>query len=372
MAIKYVSSAAGGSGDGSSPAAAWSLDQALAATPAAGDEVRVMADGTYTRTVTGTITWANGTPAANVVLTGANASGVVDGSRPTVRAAAGSITLLATTSDHLWIRHLILDGGGLAGTTGLSYGPSYGRVTDVKATGCTAVGLDLGDGGETGNNVWGDRLEAANCSGTAGIRAAAFALYFVVARGNACTGIVLSDNGKVHRWASFGNTGGSSCGVSLNSVGYHATGGVAYANGSHGVDLTGNAGFGVFLANVACWGNGGAGFGTDGVKAGAFLFRCASGGNTGGDYAAGNLPTVEGFAGLTGNPFDPAAVAALTSSSTLGEIFAAFAPLATGGGAQLRAAGYPAYLDIGAAQHQDSGGGGGGNTYSRGRVVNAG
>jgi hypothetical protein len=83
------------------------------------------------------------------------------------------------------------------------------------------------------------------------------------------------------------------------------------------------------------------------------------------DYNAfgGNLSSYNGISAgahdvsLSGNPFDVAAIAALTSNSGADVILAAFRPNATiNGGGLLRAAGYPPYGDIGAAQHLDTGG----------------
>jgi len=84
MAVYYVSSLASGSGDGSyeSP---WTLEEA-AANAVAGDEVRIMADGTYLPSAT-IAPAAVGSAGAYVTYVGANSSGEVDGTRPLISGA---------------------------------------------------------------------------------------------------------------------------------------------------------------------------------------------------------------------------------------------------------------------------------------------
>jgi hypothetical protein len=359
VAVKYVSSAASGSDDGTSPThtggttGPWTFAQMLAATPAAGDEIRVMADGVYSRAATGTIGYANGTGAANILVTGANSSGVVDGSRPTIRATAASITLLSVTGNSVRVEQLTVDGNAQTGTIGLDLNATYASCRLVKATNCKSKGLSI----QAGNAVWGERLEATGCSGTAGIYLSGPAkVYYSESHGNTCTGFLQDSPSSVCvRCLSYANTGGSSRGFDLGSVGYQLVDCTAQGNGSHGFALTGNAALGAFLANCLAYGNGGEGFGSDGVKSGARLLNCAGGNNTSGNYSATNLPNVEGFVALTADPFTNAAGGDFSLNS------------AAGGGAACRGAGFPGafpagtttgYLDVGAVEHQDAGGGG--------------
>jgi hypothetical protein len=82
MAIKYVSSLANGSGDGTSTSTPWTLAQ-ISSGYAAADEIRIMADGVYALTAAVTLTLSS--TVGSTLITGANASGVVDGTRPILR-----------------------------------------------------------------------------------------------------------------------------------------------------------------------------------------------------------------------------------------------------------------------------------------------
>lgn len=370
MAVKYVSSAADGSGDGTTTATsgangAWTFAQMLSATPAAGDEIRILADGTYSRSATGTIAYANGTAAANIVITGANASGTVDGTRPTIQASAGSITLLSVTGSHIRLEYLLLDGNSQTSTTGLVLGANYLRAIRCKAYRCTTRGLHVNS--SASNSVLLRRCEAELCSGTGAIvlDSAAAIADFCEAYNNTTHGIAFSAAAKAVKCIASGNSGASSDGFNAGSVGYYAEGCVAYGNGRDGFNLDSNSGFGTYLANCLAYGNSGEGFGTDGIKSGAFLLNCAGGSNTSGNYNATNLPNVDNFQALTANPFTNAASGDFSLNNT------------AGGGAALRGAGFPGamprgtttgYADIGALQHQDSGGGGSGG---RGSIIGA-
>ena len=88
------------------------------------------------------------------------------------------------------------------------------------------------------------------------------------------------------------------------------------------------------------------------------VINCAGHNNTSGNYQSG--VTTHGFIDLSAGPFTNAGTGDFSLNST------------SGGGAALRAAGYPGaflggtstgYPDVGAVQHQDSGGGGGGGGF---------
>jgi hypothetical protein len=318
----------------------------LSATPNAGDEIRILADGTYTRSATGTVAYANGTQAANIIITGANSSGTVDGSRPTIQASAGSITLLNITGNHILVDRLIVDGNSQAATVGLAISNSYLRARRVKAINCTSKGIDLSGS----NSVFAEQCEATGCSGTCAISVNTARAYFCEAYGNTCHGFQMQANCQVEFCVSSGNTG-SSDGFNCASVGYFALNCVAYGNGRAGFDLTGNAGFGSYLGNCIAYHNSNEGFATDGVKSGAFLLNCAGGNNTSGNYNATNLTNVENFVPLSGDPFADSSSADFSLNNT------------TGSGRACRATGFPGvlprgtttgFLDIGVAQHQDT------------------
>jgi hypothetical protein len=361
VATKYVSSAADGTRDGTQAAnggagvGPWTLAQAIAATPAAGDEIRIMADGTYSRSATWTCAYANGTAAANIIITGANSSGTVDGTRPTIQASAGSITLLNITGSHIHAKRLIVDGNSQTSLTGLTVGANYSRATLCHALGCSVKGLNLA---ASLNSAALIRCSATTCSGTCGIFVGSGGrAMFCEAYANTTHGFQADLPGMLIYCIASANSGASSDGFNSSSVGYSADHCVSYGNGRAGFDVSGNNSFGTYLSNCLAYGNTGEGFTTDGVKSGAFLLNCAGGSNTAGNYNATNLTanSVENFVTLTGDPFTSAATGDFSINNT------------ASAGAALRAAGFPGamprgtstgYTDIGAVQHADAGGGG--------------
>lgn len=96
MAVYYVSSLASGSGDGSlgSP---WTLEQG-AAGAGAGDELRIINDGVYQLSNSISFPVAGDTD-GYVTIKGANASGIVDGSKPKIDGANLMSTAEAFTFD---------------------------------------------------------------------------------------------------------------------------------------------------------------------------------------------------------------------------------------------------------------------------------
>lgn len=365
MATYYVSSAASGSDDGTSPVhvsgttGPWTFAQMLSATLAAGDQVRIMADGTYSRSATANFAWSTGTAAKNIVITGANASGIVDGSMPTIQASAGSINLVDITASYILAKYLNVDGNNQTSTTGLFVSASYSRAMFCKAQNTTVIGLGLADGYNV-TSLFG--CEATGCSGTCAIYAG----------GGQVNGVHFSEsyNNNTHGFQggagakcsfciaqynnSTGAPGGSGAidGFHQTSVGATFCGCISYGNGRSGFDLHDNAALGTVLIDCSAYENGGEGFGTNGVCGGTIAYNCAGGSNTSGNYNATNL-TIQNFVSLSADPFLSAAAGNFALNST------------AGAGASCRAAGYGImprgtrfYPDIG-LQHHDSGGGGG-------------
>lgn len=370
--IRYVRHDADGSGDGTTTAnsganGAWTLAQAIAATPAADTEIRIMATGTYSRTETWTCAYANGTAAANIVITGANSSGVVDGTKATIQAGAGSITLMQVTGQHIAVKNLTFDGNSQSSVVGLYFSvAAYSRAVRCKAMNCTSYGIRLA----TSNGGFIARCEATGCSGTAAIalddRGRAI---FCEAHSNTTHGFRMDVSTQALYCVSYGNSGASTDGFNCSSVGYFADHCVAYGNGRAGFDLTGNAGYGSHLSNCISYGNTGDAYRTDGVKSGVYLLNCAgpaaaaSGSPIG--YDTDNLANVEGYVTLAADPFTNAAAGDFSLNTTAG-------------GAACRAAGFPGamprgtttgYTDVGVAQHADPVGGGGGGVNIIGGLV---
>lgn len=149
---------------------------------------------------------------------------------------------------------------------------------------------------------------------------------------------------------SYGNTGASTDGFGGGSspVANSYVNCSSYNNGRHGFFLSGGT-RSIAAVNCVATGNGGYGF-VWSVTAASICLNCAAYNNTSGAQSGSAAVTI-GFITLTADPF----VASASSNFALNNN--------AGGGALLRAAGFPAtwpsgntadYIDVGAAQHQDS------------------
>lgn len=314
MATKYASSLASGGGAGTF-ADPYTLAELIAYTPSAGDDLRLIADGTYTRSAT----WAptvSGTAAANIYVRGCNSSdGSVDGTKATIQASAGSFTIFNLSSVSHWQpRYLIFDGNSQTTSVGFNLGGSYNRAYYIDAKNTTSKAIVANGGNSqallfctiTGCSTRG--FELSSSTSTFGCRAYA----------NSCSGFYLaSGNGTAMNCYSYNNTG-SAHGFENSSVGYNYYNCVAYGNAGDGFNLDGNAGFGSYLTGCVAYGNTGEGFGTDGVKDGVILTACAGGSNTAGNYSGTNITNVADFTSLTGNPFIDAANGDFNINNTSG------------------------------------------------------
>ena len=180
---------------------------------------------------------------------------------------------------------------------------------------------------------------------------------------NVCSQCEAQNCGQGLRATVVINSVAHGCGVGIRALSLAQTS-IAYANTSTGI--AGNAinctsygngsqGFGGGSLYFGCLavGNTGTGFPSTSSSVDIFTYNSASYNNTGGTglpAASNQQNTVT----LTANPFTNAGSGDFSLNNT------------AGGGAALRAAGYPGvfpdglttgYLDIGAVQHQDSGGG---------------
>ncbi len=144
-------------------------------------------------------------------------------------------------------------------------------------------------------------------------------------------------------------SGVSGIGVNISGSSTSVKRGIVYGCGSDGVNLAGNSN--LTISNVHCEGNTGLGFNAAGAYTLNRLINCSAYSNTGGNVVAGLLAAtmaVQGFLTLTASAF----------TSTSGHDFSL--NNTAGGGAVLRAAGFPgiypggtttSYSDVGAAQH---------------------
>ncbi len=144
-------------------------------------------------------------------------------------------------------------------------------------------------------------------------------------------------------------SGVTGVGVLFSGSSASAKRGIVYGCGLHGVDMQGNNN--LTITNVHCESNTGLGFNAASGYGYNRLINCSAYSNTGGNVVAGLLasaPTVQGFLTLTSTAFTSAAGHDFSLNNT------------AGGGAALRAAGFPglylggtttSYSDVGAAQH---------------------
>lgn len=225
MATVYVSSLAGGGGDGSlgNP---WTLTEA-AANYNAGDDIRIMADGTYS--IGATVTFAkNGNTINTTHICGATSSGVVDGTRPTLQATAGGITILSTSGLFCEAKYLILDGNSQTTVNGIVGG------TATNVWGCRATGFDgVGIRAQLQSQI--ELCEADNCG--VGLDAGAHTMFGNTAH-SCTTGMKC---GKATLCVSWNNSG-NGFEISDNNVAGEAYFCVAHGNGGDGIQFVANSG----------------------------------------------------------------------------------------------------------------------------------
>lgn len=245
------------------------------------------------------------------------------------------------------IENIELDGASFANVNGLNLaGGAHRRVRNLKIHHCV-IGLNFAGVGSS--------LEVSYCSSsTAALQHSAGSIHSSSIHHNTGPGYQATANGvTLANSLIYSNTGvganeGGSTGTYFNNTFYN-NGGTGLFFGGSGITRGSEA------INSVFYGNGSAGIDLGSVG-NALVLNCAGGNNTGGNTTNGTVGLqIVNFVTLTANPFDTTLIAALTGTSTLAQQFAAFAlNNTTGGGASLRGAGTPAYLDIGAVQSQAS------------------
>lgn len=255
-----------------------------------------------------------------------------------------------TTVDQ-WIVNISVDGISATGSAGFSV---EGVIYKCKAVNCKA-----GAFASNGSRATCVRCEASGCATiNCFVNLNCYECY---AHDNTVTGFELSSTAGivVSRCISESNSGASSSGFTFDSTRGTAINCVAYNNGLDGFRI--NDGKNT-LINCIAESNAGIGFrGTIGTDGAIWLNNCAVFSNTGGNVSLGtgrtrNIGQVTGTASF----FTNAASGDFSLNNT------------ASAGASARAAGIPGefpngtttgYVDIGAAQHQDTGGGGGGGSF---------
>lgn len=385
MATYYVDGLNGSDANaGTSFATAFATIGKAASVYAAGDEIRLCDTGTYTLTSAVDWTVPGSLTSGPVTITGANSSGVVDGTRPLITTSTAMVNLFslstggsyfqfnhlrltntysiaanrgsgiscsgAAVASHVSINHCLFDGfyTGIAGGGALSHlSMNYCTVMNTYSSG---YGVQF-----TGGNGLIAGCEFLNCAGDA-LRnsngSANTAISVVDCLFDSC-GVGVNDVETYGAyWFLRGNTfvNNSSDGFQSSSHTngqpyYGFTNNIFYGNGGYGVNLLGSAtliAVGVQFNSRNFYGNNNTSGPRNGLTAG--------------------LDDVT----LTANPFISSTDRGLNNTA--------------GGGAAVRAAAYPgaflsgnttSYRDGGAVQHQDSGGatGGGANLLGQGTLV---
>jgi hypothetical protein len=289
--------------------------------------------GTYTTSTAITFTQAQ------IYIEGYGATRGDLGTKPVIKATAGSITILSftTANQGATLRNVELDGDSQTSVNGLAVGGGSPTliVDRVVARNCPGTAFTGASGGIEFHRCYAVSsgvgfnaftcfgCEAASCTGngfTVGFVTGA-TLMTCLARGNGGDGFnVAAAAASVYGCTARGNTGD---GFDLGSRRISATNDLSYGNGAWG-----------FTGSFYAW-------------------NCAAGSNTSGNFntAVVNYNSVT----LTADPHASSTNLSLNNTA--------------GGGAACRAAGIPGafpgglttgYLDIGAVQHQDSGGAAGG------------
>lgn len=293
-------------------------------------------------------------PVAESIWCGYNTSRFVgnkDALRPTFQInTAVSAATLFNNAINANVLNFILDGNNNTTSRGVSVnGKTY------NCLGENFTNTAFFDNGGSG------RAMAINCRATTCSTQPAFGIgaYFCQADANTVSGFGTTASYYWFHCLSFGNTGSTSDGFDItgNSQAVNCT---AYGNGKHGFLATANNS-NINLINCIAEGNAGFGFTAGGGSSDPLtLTNCADYNNTSGRVGSGSAGSpvfdINPISQSAGSYFVNAASSNFALNSTVGQ------------GALVRAAAYPStspdgltanYMDVGAAQHQDSGGGGG-------------
>jgi len=267
-----------------------------------------------------------------------------NGTKPVISAGVlTSCTLIASGSgQHCTFENIECNGENRTSLRGFSFG-SGSIAVRCHARQCT-------------NNGYNSIAGCVHCSATECSTQPAFiGTNFTACESyaNSVTGFETNAQGVMTNCISRSNTGGTSHGFNMTNVANQmAVNCTSYANGGNGFNMVGNN-----SGLINCLSVNSSGWGFSHTGSPLRLAHCAGHNNTSGNVTA---PTAThynlNFVTLTADPFVNAGSGNFALNNT------------AGGGAALRALALPAtfpagltahYLDIGAAQHQDSGSGGG-------------
>lgn len=286
-----------------------------------------------------------------IFIEGYNATRGDLGTRPLIQASGiSTFTLISISNNNAHqVTNLKLDGASLTSSRGIVVRHRAYRIEVVNCTNGACVG-------DLGSTIYLE-CTASGCSSQ--IAFDECNCHTCVAYDNTVTGFAGTQGLWYVNCISDSNSGASSDGFASSSgtaLNAHWVNCVAYNNGRDGFRFSAARG-GIF---VNCIAEDNAGWGFNGVNVnGNTLINCAGYSNTSGESTFGSGVNNNNYNFVTGGG------SFFTNAASQN-----FALNNTGGaGAAARAAGAPGafpvigttgYLDIGAAQHQDTGGGGGG------------
>ena len=308
--------------------------------------------GTYTIS-SATINISGGcfSTTSSVAIEGYNSTRGDLGTKPILQVGAGvaSATVINFTSLYGYVKNISVDGNAQTASKGINL-DSGGICYACKALNCINGGFQ-----STVNSAQFILCSATGCATTPAFNA--LNCYGCVAFSNTVTGFSTSSAGisSYRNCISYSNTGATTDGFNTNSNQSQLINCVAYGNGRQGFRM--DFGPAVYI-NCIAENNTAWGFSHNGNDPGLRLQNCAGYNNTSGnvDIGTGNLTWNFGFITGSASFFTAPGSGDFSLNNT------------AGGGASARAAGilgvFPeglttGYLDVGAAQHQDSGGGGG-------------
>lgn len=332
---------------------------------AAGNLGWVKATANYT--VTSTITLASGLNDIGSIapnqLTGYTTTRG-DNGQPTVITSTNNLALMTVAMCNVIISNFILDCNSTTTSKGMAITASQMerglRLINITAKNFTSRGFSMEGGASAGGPIF------QRCRATGGTTAASAGFYLsfstltdCMADNNSCHGFSLGGNNTGAIFfrciAARNKTGGTYNGFHMDAALNDAqlTNCVAWDNSGSGVAFTGSYQSGtivdsIFVLNGAY----GINFGTTQRNGSLAWNYNAFYSNTSG--ARNNVTAGANDVTLTGDPFTNGASGDFSLNNT------------AGAGAACRAAGYPGvfinglttgYIDLGAAQHQDSGGG---------------
>ena len=296
----------------------------------------------------GCVSWPASTGGNEGYIIGYQTTRGDNGTKPLLQATSISTFTIIAVSTKTRVQNISVDGASSISSKGIASVSNFQNIAYLcKSANCTAGGIVT----QIANSC-----EATGCSTTVAI-GSPYAL-MCWSHDNTIGGFAASATFSAANYYFFclstNNSGASSDG--FNSGGNPAImiNCSAWSNGRNGFTIQpGNAGnYIAQLSNCLATANSGYGFGSlASGGAGAYLINCAGYSNTSGNVQSTDISVNTGFQTLTGDPF----VATGSNNFALNNN--------SGAGAQCRAAGTPGvlpgglttgYLDIGAAQHQDS------------------